>query len=196
MKFKKLLLCGTLFFSGCHLFGDNFGEVDYGVVFRSAQLDSESLEERIKENQIKSVLNLRGEKPQKEWYQEEKKTCERLNVKLYNVKMSARHLPYKDTLENLLNVFETCKYPLLIHCKAGADRTGLASALYLIHINYSKVKRADDELSLWYGHISLPDLATYAMDQFLLIYDNSPAKNLREFLKTYPVLRPKTKKEY
>jgi len=192
-KFKKLLLSGTLLFSGCHLFTDNFGEVEPYIVFRSAQLDEEDLEARITENQILSVLNLRGEKPDKDWYQAEKETCDRLNVTLYNVRMSARRLPYRDTIESLLNVFETCKYPLLIHCKAGADRTGLASALYRIHMNYDRVENADDELSLCYGHISLPDLSVYAMDQFLILYEHSKAENLREFLKNYPVIRSQKK---
>jgi len=49
--------------------------------------------------------------------------------------------------------------PLLIHCKAGADRTGLASALYLGALEHQTRETAGWQLSILYGHIAIPWLS-------------------------------------
>jgi hypothetical protein len=38
--------------------------------------------------------------------------------------------PLREELLALVTLFESCQYPLLIHCDTGADRTGLACGLY------------------------------------------------------------------
>ena len=48
----------------------------------------------------------------------------------YDLPLSATRRPTRRELLQLIDLLETCSYPLLIHCKSGADRTGLASALY------------------------------------------------------------------
>jgi hypothetical protein len=51
---------------------------------------------------------------------------------------------------------------VLIHCRSGADRAGLASALYCLAIAGQKPDNADQQLNVWYGHFPL--LQTIAMD--------------------------------
>ena len=53
-------------------------------------------------------------------------------LSLYDLPLSATRRPARLELLRLIDVLERCPYPLLIHCKSGADRTGLASALYLM----------------------------------------------------------------
>ena len=56
--------------------------------------------------------------------------------------------------------------PLLIHCRAGADRSGLAASLYLAAIDGAGEERAEAQLSFRFGHIGIPWLSeTYAMDE-------------------------------
>ena len=56
--------------------------------------------------------------------------------------------------------------PVLIHCNWGADRTGLASALYLAAISKAGEEKAEGQLSLRYGHFSVPVLSqAFAMDE-------------------------------
>jgi hypothetical protein len=55
----------------------------------------------------------------------------------------------------VLDVLERCKYPLLIHCKSGSDRTGLVSGLYLMTRRGIDPGRAEDAFSLYYGHVPL-----------------------------------------
>jgi hypothetical protein len=54
----------------------------------------------------------------------------------------------------LITLFENCRYPLLIHCLSGADRTGLASGLYLMSIRGRPPERAFDQaFSPRFGHL-------------------------------------------
>jgi protein tyrosine/serine phosphatase len=63
-------------------------------------------------------------------------------------------------MQKLINIVKNAKKPILIHCKAGADRTGLVSALYLYSIGD---KNASKMLSFKYGHLSVGP--TKAMDE-------------------------------
>jgi protein tyrosine/serine phosphatase len=60
---------------------------------------------------------------------------------------------------------ERAEKPILIHCKAGSDRTGLAAALYLLTVNKPDEAAAEGQLSIRFGHFSLPFLPEYAMDR-------------------------------
>lgn len=53
--------------------------------------------------------------------------------------------------------------PLLIHCESGADRSGLAAALYLAAISGAGEEVAEEQLGLKYGHISEPWGRGYGM---------------------------------
>jgi protein tyrosine/serine phosphatase len=55
--------------------------------------------------------------------------------------------------------------PLLIHCLSGADRTGLASALYLAAVSKTNEKVAEGQMSIFYGHIALSISRAFAMDR-------------------------------
>jgi protein tyrosine/serine phosphatase len=56
--------------------------------------------------------------------------------------------------------------PILIHCRSGADRTGLASALYLAAIAKTNEKTAEGQMSIFYGHLGLPIMSrAFAMDR-------------------------------
>jgi hypothetical protein len=67
--------------------------------------------------------------------------------------MSATKRPTRRELLTLLDLFGRCKYPLLIHCKSGADRTGLASGLYLMSRRGVEPARAESAFSLSHAHI-------------------------------------------
>jgi hypothetical protein len=69
--------------------------------------------------------------------------------------MSATRRPQRRELLTLLDLFEHCSYPLLIHCKSGSDRTGLATALYLMSRKAVAPERALRAFALTYGHIPL-----------------------------------------
>lgn len=65
-------------------------------------------------------------------------------------------------MNEIIRTLREAPKPVLIHCLAGSDRTGLVSALYCLTLKGETPAQADRELSVWYGHISLSK--TIAMD--------------------------------
>lgn len=130
----------------------NLHEIHKGQLFRSAQLDGDDIEKLIKTKNIKTIINLRGENPNEEWYQDEKNAADRYGVKLINFSMSAKRLPHRKDLVGLLDAFKTAERPILIHCKAGVDRTGEAAAIYQMIYQGKSKKEALKMLSPKYFH--------------------------------------------
>lgn len=128
----------------------NLYEVSPGV-WRSNQPDRKRLI-KYKKMGIETIINLRGQSSSG-FYRFEKRRCARKKIDLLNVRMSARELTDRNELLKLLDYFETARMPMLMHCKSGADRAGLASALYLLHIKKTPIEEAKKQLSLRYAHI-------------------------------------------
>lgn len=137
----------------------NFYEIAPGV-YRSHQLYEFNLPEYYRKYRFKTILNLRGAKPNQQWYEYEEKFCKEHNITLINFKISDKKIQSVKTMQKLINIVKNAKKPILIHCKAGADRTGLVSALYLYSIGD---KNASKMLSFKYGHLSVGP--TKAMDE-------------------------------
>ena len=101
---------------------------------------------------IKTIINLRGVRNCSSFFLE-KETCERHNIKLINFPVTSRAAPKVETILAAKKLFNEIEYPIIMHCKSGADRAGLMSALYLIlHKNVS-VNEAKKQLSFKYLHI-------------------------------------------
>jgi protein tyrosine phosphatase (PTP) superfamily phosphohydrolase (DUF442 family) len=136
------------------LFHRNFGVVDPGRTYRSAQPGAE-LASTIGRLGIASVLNLRAGSPGDAFYRDELRTTGRLGVDFYDLPLSATRRPSRRELLALIGVLERCRRPLLIHCKSGADRTGLASALDRMLRLGVPPERALSSFSIRYGHVPL-----------------------------------------
>lgn len=94
----------------------NFHEITPGEAYRSAQLDRDELEYYIKKYSIKSILNLRGENFDAPWYIEELQVSSELNVKHYDIALSATHEPIDEDVRKLIEIFKSAQRPILIHC--------------------------------------------------------------------------------
>jgi protein tyrosine/serine phosphatase len=133
--------------------------------YRSAQLDAAELEAVVKRYGIQTVINLRGPKPGAPWYDQEMRKANELGVAHIDLSMSDRkELNFPESV-HLIEIMKSARKPMLIHCKAGADRTGLACALYLAAIEHAGEEAAERQLSLRYGHLSIPMTPAYAMDE-------------------------------
>jgi len=133
-------------------FQGNFGVVDSGHVIRSAQPTGQ-LDSWVRDYRISSILNLRGGSPADWWYDAEVRSARESAVSYFDLPLSATRRPKRSELLMLIDLLERCDYPLLIHCKSGADRTGLASALYLMVRRAEPPERALSAFSIEYGHI-------------------------------------------
>lgn len=168
-----LLVVGGLFgayLGGLQLTG-NFHEVVAGELYRSNQPSAQRLETYIRDYGIKTVINLRGAEPHLSYYSKEIATANQLGVTHIDFKMSARRELSATRMNELETLLRDAEKPVLIHCKAGADRTGLASALYVATIANQGELKAEMQLTPFYGHLPIPGLGVYAMDNSWEAYE-------------------------
>lgn len=100
---------------------------------------------------IKTVINLRGESKFSH-YLFEVEACRDYGMTLITHNMNAYILDERDAYLELLSIMEKAEKPMLIHCKSGADRTGIASALYLMDQCGATIDEARAQLALKYAH--------------------------------------------
>ena len=151
----------ALLWSGYFLLYGNFHKVDKDI-YRSAQLFSFNMPYYMKKYKIKSILNLRGASSDK-WYKDELKISKEYNITHYDYGIGDRRVASKKEMDGILSIIKKAPKPLLIHCKAGADRTSLSVALYLHEVKHDK--NAKDEISILYGHFPWLGSKTKAMDE-------------------------------
>ena len=143
----------------------NIHEVEAGKVYRSGQLWPSQLSSLLRDKGIRTVINLRGENPDRAWYVDELQVAKAAGVHHISLPMSANREPNDALLATLIDTLSTAELPVLIHCEAGADRSGLASALYKFTVQHKTPQEADGQLSFWYGHFPWLTSRTGAMDR-------------------------------
>ncbi|NCW17175.1 MAG: protein tyrosine phosphatase [Rhodobacteraceae bacterium] len=117
---------------------------------------------------LRSVLNLRG------WdvyahYQYEERICRKLGMRLENIKLNARNAPQSEDINAIVDCLGKMEKPLLFHCKSGADRAGLVSAIYLMVYEGVSVQEAMKQLS--FRHVHVDFTATGVLDYFLWTFE-------------------------
>jgi len=158
----------------------NFEPITEGEAYRSGQINKGRLEQYLKDYRIKSVLNLRGENSGADWYEDEIAVCSRLSVRHYDLAMNSTGKPDPDVLSRLMTIFREAPRPILIHCRSGSDRTGLAAALWKVVVDGERKAVAEKQLSIRYGHF--PVGQTSVLDDFFDEWDPPllrPANNLQ-----------------
>jgi protein tyrosine/serine phosphatase len=152
---------------GYQIHSGNFHAVVKGEVYRSAQPTGADITRYAERVGIKSIINLRGGNAGDAWYNEELATAKALGIQHIDFRMKASRELTDEQVATLVQLMRDAPKPLLIHCNAGADRSGFASALYLAAIAKKSKSEAWSELSLYYGHLPFYINETYAMDRTL-----------------------------
>ena len=117
---------------------------------------------------IRTVVNLRGGREFGCWPLE-KEACDAAGIRLVDLPLYARGAPRVEAIRWAREVFDSIEYPALIHCKSGADRTGLAAALYLLLHRRRPIAEARMQLRGRYGHFRWT--ATGILDAFFDQYE-------------------------
>jgi len=134
-----------------NLFRFNFHEIAPNI-FRSSQPTMWQLERLTEKYNITTIVNLKDANRESPYFHFEEEKCEELGLKLINVGIFSRGFPKYEKLLEYKKIIDELDEPTLIHCKAGADRTGIFCTLY----QYFKENRAiedTDQLKLFpYGH--------------------------------------------
>lgn len=153
----------------------NFHVVDQGALYRSRQLSGTELAQVIGAYGIRSVLNLRGPNPGSDWYDDELAVSAAKHVTHYDYGISARRPVTPARLWEILRIIRNAPKPILVHCQAGADRTGLVAAVYLFS-HGARAEEAERALSLRYGHFPYLGSKTRAMDDSFAVYVHAVAE--------------------
>jgi len=143
----------------------NFSAVSEGRLYRSAQLSHSDLLRLLRQYGIRSIVNLRGNNVGSGWYQDELAAAKALGAAHYDYGLSANSDVDETAIDEILNILTAAPGPILIHCKAGADRTSLIAAVYLFAIEGKSPEEASRQLSILHGHFPYLMSSTDAMDR-------------------------------
>lgn len=151
----------------------NLHTVVEGRVYRSAQPGADDLRKLVDQYGIRTVINLRGMArdgdPNAKWYFTEAGANHDLNISQEDITLSAGRLPPPDELRRLIDVLDHTEYPIIFHCKSGADRTGLTATIVRLLYTDDTLGAARIQLLPRYGHFRFG--RTAAIDQFFDLYE-------------------------
>lgn len=100
---------------------------------------------------VKTVINLRGEQSFGTRLLEER-ACARHKVRLVDLKLRSRAAPTREELFSMRDALKSVAFPILVHCKSGADRAGLMSVIVSHVRDGVPIEIARRQLGLRYGH--------------------------------------------
>ncbi|WP_375464249.1 tyrosine-protein phosphatase [uncultured Methylobacterium sp.] len=144
----------------------NRHRVGAGALWRSAQPGPHQLA-RFRAEGIRTVISLRGGREHGSWPLQ-REACARHGLTLVEFVLRSREAPARETVLAAKDFFAGVAYPAVMHCKSGADRAGLAAALYLILHEGRPVAEAARQLSARYGHFRFAK--TGILDAFFARY--------------------------
>lgn len=125
-----------------------------GQVFRSPQLDTGTLQKAITDFGLRSVLNLRGRGHGRNWFADERTTCEKAGVAHVTVTFDIDEWPPRPVTLKFLETIDSLPQPFLMHCNRGVDRTGWAGA-FVILADGGSLEDAERQLAPGSGHFCI-----------------------------------------
>lgn len=118
---------------------------------------------------IRSIVNLRGAETDIGSNLLEWQTCAELGLPMVHFQMGSREAPFREAILGLDQLLDTLPKPILVHCKSGADRAGLVSAMYLLLKENAPYEQAIQQMEFWrHGHVR--QAKTGILDHFLETY--------------------------
>ena len=117
---------------------------------------------------IKTVINLRGGLATS-FRALEVDACARGGLELVDFVIASRDVPTRGQVLGAKLLFETVRYPALMHCKSGADRAGIMAVLYQHFRQGRTIREALTQLSPRYLHVraGLTGVLDYFFERYL-----------------------------
>jgi len=110
-----------------------FGVVEQGLIYRSGQLSSSLVKKVLVEHNIRVIVDLTTDDPNNSDQQAEKKTAEEPNAKILRFPLRGNGTGDVNNYARAITAIvdaEKNNLPVLVHCAAGAQRTGGVIAAY------------------------------------------------------------------
>ncbi len=173
---NKVLDYFDLFFMDHHVFRAiyaNRHQIAPGV-WRSAQPSPAQIAYLARKG-IKTIVNLRGVRDCGS-YRLQVEACRRHGIRLVNFQLQSRMVPPAAVIHQAKELFHEIEYPVLFHCKSGADRVGLMSALLLYMKEGKPIEEAIRQLSLKYGHFKKSETGVldYLFERYMADNNEEP----------------------
>ena len=162
-----------------HARNGNFHTVLRKKVYRSAQLDSHQLLSVIRNYGIKSIIDLEGQS-NKAWYKDEVSISKDKGINHYTLSLPAHGTITKSQLTKLIYILEHAPKPILVHCRSGSDRSGLASAISVIFSGATSFDAFEDQISWQYGVVSPTSVGYVVLKNYSNYLKASNLKNNRK----------------
>lgn len=156
-----VMACAALF--GIRL-SENVHVVEPGLAYRSGRLSPTTLELVVSDYGIRSIISLVPPAPDEYWYQAERTLSAARHIAHYEMPLSAENELTSGQLHQLLLLLQRAPKPTLIRSIRGADRCGLAAAIFKYAIALRSAEEAKGQLSIRYGHVPYLWTGTAAMD--------------------------------
>ncbi|HEV8058279.1 MAG TPA: tyrosine-protein phosphatase [Gemmataceae bacterium] len=159
-------------------------EVTPGVFYRSGQMTVEGYEDAVERLHLRTIINLRDEAPDPDVRQsfldghteKESALCARLGVRRYFIPpdlipraQAASSRPI--AVDRFLDVLDDpSAYPILVHCNAGLNRTGVIVAVYRMeHDGWTPLQAWEELRSNGFGEFTSTADNNY-ITQYVLNY--------------------------
>ena len=128
---------------------------------------------------IKTIVNLRGVRKDGGWLLENE-ACEKYDIKLIDFRARSRAAPEKEMIFSADKLFQSIEYPVLVHCKSGADRAGIMCALY--QLTYGKKLPSIAKLQLSWKFLHIKWAKTGVLGSFIEEFEKEHKKNNIKFI--------------
>ena len=159
------------------LIWSNLATVIPNKVYRSNHPTPFRLRRMARRLGIRTVINLRG-KTQSGSDALSREAARELGLQFHDMAFESRGAPHKDRIMRLHGIYTSMPMPVVMHCKSGADRAGLASGL-MVMFEGGTAADALKQLSWRFGHIK--QAKTGILDAFFLRYQRE-AEGRKPFL--------------
>jgi protein tyrosine phosphatase (PTP) superfamily phosphohydrolase (DUF442 family) len=144
----------------------NFGTVIPGKLYRANHPTPGRLGRWARRYGLRTLVNLRGHR-QCGSDALSRDAAARLGLEHIDMAFESRGAPHRDRVLRFAEIYRTMRTPALLHCKSGADRTGLAAGLAIL-LEGGTTAQALAQLSLRFGHLRRS--STGILDAFFVLY--------------------------
>ena len=145
-----------------------FGVVEQGRIYRSGQISAPLIKKILTKYNIRVIIDLSSADPNNHDKQAEKQVAAELNIKVLRFSMSGNGTgdvnDYASAVAAIVNA-EKQNLPVLVHCAAGAQRTGGVIAAYRLLVQKMDPNIVEDEIEKYGCDIdNKPVLRSYLND--------------------------------
>ena len=132
-----------------HVIPKRFGVVEQGRIYRSGQISAPLIKRILTKYNIRVIIDLTSADPNDHDKQAEKQAAAQLNIKVLRFSMSGNGTgdvnDYATAVAAIANA-EKQNLPVLVHCAAGAQRTGGVIAIYRLLVQKMDPNIVEDEI--------------------------------------------------